>query len=141
MNVDDDGREKIEHLSADQENELRGLVPEFEPVKNGGGDGDSAKNKGAPDAESIQMMSLLYAGVFGLLAARLGDHWALSEAELQSIAAPTAAVVQKYLPDAQMGVEAALVVSLMVVVVPRLMVKPPIDGEVEDGDKSQHFAQ
>lgn len=131
------------NLSLEQEAELRDLEPDFEPKK---GEGPSnSKTQKEPDEKAVGMISLLYLGIFGVLAARLGDHWQLNEAELKSLAEPTVMVVQKYYPDAKVGPEIALVAAVIMVVVPRLLVPPVIEGELvegeESGDKSEHKPQ
>lgn len=132
---------KVLNLSVEQEAELRNLEPDFEPKKNGASDGKTQKE---PDEQAVGMVTLLYAGLFAVLATRLGDHWQLTEKELVSLAEPTVAVVAKYYPDVKLGPEMALVAAVAVVVFPRLMVKPVIEGELvegeEGGDKSEHRA-
>lgn len=128
-------QDKPVHLNEDQESALRGLVPDFEPAA-----GEPKKEKAKePDVNAIAMVSMMYMGSFAILAARLGDHWALTEKEVAMLAEPTVAVIEKYAPGAQMGPEAALIAAAVIVIAPRLMVKPPIEGEL-DGDKSQHPA-
>lgn len=137
-NIENSPEEKKPELDPQQERELRGLMPDFEPVEEKKG---QAKTEAAGDAQSVMMVSLMYAGLFGVLATRLGDHWNLSEAEVTSLAAPTVAVIAKYFPDMRVGAEMALLSAVAMVVVPRLMVPAPVEGEVvEDGDKSQHAA-
>lgn len=137
---------KKPNLDAEQEANLRGLMPDFEPK---GDDIKKAAGNGAqkePDKETLQIVSLMYAGLFGVAAARLGQHWALSGDELVQLAVPTVAVLDKYMPGAKLGVEVALLAAVAMVIVPRVittMQQQPIDGKSEvvgDGDKSEHVA-
>jgi len=127
-------------LDPSQEAELKKLNGDFEPEKAGSGKAGSTQKE--PDKDTVAMISLMYAGTFGILAARLGAHWNLSPAEVSMLAEPTALVIEKYYPDASIGCEAALVGAVFLVVVPRLMVPPAIEGEVVegegDGDKPKH---
>lgn len=131
-------------LDDEQENSLRELMPDFEPKK-GAGTGSKSKTQKEPDKESVAMVSLMYAGVFAVLASRLGAHWQLSEAEIVSLAEPTVAVIAKYYPDARVGAEVALLAAVAMVVVPRLLVPSVVEGELveveKDGDKSGHVTQ
>lgn len=133
--------EKKPALDPAQERELRELMPDFEPQEEKQGTGKAAA---ADDKQSIMMVSLMYAGIFGVLASRLGAHWNLSEAEVASLAAPTVAVMAKYFPSMRVGPEMALLSAVAMVVVPRLMVPGAVEGEVVegegDGDKSEHAA-
>jgi hypothetical protein len=135
---------KKPNLDEGQEANLRGLMPDFEPkgedIKNAAGNGTQKE----PDKETLQIVSLMYAGLFGVAAARLGGHWALSGDELVQLAVPTVAVLDKYMPNAKLGVEVALLAAVAMVIVPRVIVtmqQQPIKGEsevVSDGDKSEH---
>lgn len=136
---------KKSNLDEGQEASLRSLMPDFEPkgddIKKAGG---SSKSQKEPDPETAQIVSLMYAGLFGIAASRLGDHWTLSVEELNQLAAPTVAVLDKYMPGAKLGVEVALLAAVAMVVFPRVMITiqaRPIEGEseeVSDGDKSKH---
>lgn len=133
---------KILNLSIEQEEELRKLEPDFEPKKT---DSPGGKTQKEHDPQAVGMITMLYAGLFAVLAARLGDHWQLTEKELVSLAEPTVAVVAKYYPDVKLGPEMALISAVAIVVLPRLLVSAPIEGEVVEGDasgdKSEHKPQ
>ena len=139
---------KEPNLNPAQEAELRGLMPDFEPK------GDDIKKEGggtaqkAPNAETLQIVSVMLAGVFTVAAARLGDHWALLQEELVALAVPTFAVLEKYLPVAKVGPEVALLAAVAMIVFPRVMItlqQQPIEGKSEevvtDGDKPEHKPQ
>lgn len=137
---------KKSNLDEGQEASLRSLMPDFEPkgddIKKAAG--SSSKSQKEPDPETIQIVSLMYAGLFGVAAMRLGEHWALSADEVHQLAAPTVAVLDKYMPGAKLGVEVALLAAVAMVVFPRVMVtisKQPLEGEseeVSDGNQSKH---
>lgn len=136
---------KKSNLDEGQEASLRSLMPDFEPkgddVKKESGKSKAQKE---PDPETIQIVSLMYAGLFGVAAMRLGEHWALSADEVHQLAAPTVAVLDKYMPGAKLGVEVALLAAVAMVVFPRVMVTistQPLEGEseeVKDGNQSKH---
>lgn len=131
--------EKAPKIDPAQEADLLKLTGDFDASKVAGSDGKTQKE---PSKETIGFISLMYAGVFGILAARIGEHWALKPDEVAMLAEPTALVMDKYFPDSGLGCEAALVGAVFLVVMPRLLVPQPIDGEVVEGvgngDKSEH---
>ena len=98
-----------------------------------------------PSQEFIGMVAIGYAGLFAILAGRLGNHWNLAPDEVESLAKPTCMVIEKYFPKVaeSIGVEAMLVGAVAAVIFPRVMMQlTAIEGEVvEGGDKPQHNAQ
>jgi hypothetical protein len=112
-------------LSPENEAALDGLISDFEPEKE--------KASGASDdKQSAEMVGMFYAGAFGILASRMGGHWALSSEEVEALSVPTVAVVKKYLPNAKAGPEAALLGAVAFVVLPRLMVGKEPEPEPEE---------
>jgi len=133
-----DEPEKPKNLSDEQEAALNGLVPKDEPK--GDSKGDDQKK---PDKETVMLVAGLYAGLFGMVSMRFGDHWQLTGDEAMTLSSATVAVLDKYLPGMKVGVEAMLCAALVGIVGSRVMVsiQKPIDGKVEgeaDGDKSEH---
>jgi hypothetical protein len=103
-------------LDAGVERALDSAIADFEPVSE-----EQAKSGGKEDTESAAMVGMMYAGVFSVLALRLGDHWALSPLEVEALAVPTVAVIKKYIPNAKAGPEAVLLGAVAMVVLPRLV--------------------
>lgn len=70
---------------------------------------------------SAELCAVMLSVGFGFLAARRGDHWALSPDESEQLGAATGAVLDKYVPDLEAGPEWALIGVSMMVVLPRIM--------------------
>ena len=60
--------------------------------------------------------------VFGVVAARFGDHWRLAPQEAEALGGALDAVLAKYMPadGGQYGPEAALAITTAMIVLPRL---------------------
>lgn len=128
--------EKVEEssdgLTDEQVESLNELIPSPEPVA----DNPVVDNTAA----TVQMVEMLVSGVFAVLAARLGSHWALKPAESKAIAEPAVMVLDKYFPDMNIGPELALAGAVAMVVLPRAMTQIDIEkkkGEAIDGDQSK----
>lgn len=142
MDKDDNQQPKASNLDAGQEANLRSLMPDFEPGDDVKKEGSKSKTEKEPDRETLQIVSVMYAGLFGVAAMRMGEHWALSDDEVNQLAVPTVAVLDKYLPGARLGVEVALLAAVAMVIFPRVMVnvsQQPIEGEVVNGNQSEHI--
>lgn len=75
----------------------------------------------APDqlGEAIGGIALL---VFGVVARRSGEHWALSPGEAAELGNAAAAVIHKYMPEANASPEVRLVLVAGAIVGPRLLI-------------------
>lgn len=73
-----------------------------------------------PEMDTGAVCDALVGLAFGLLADRRGPHWALSKTETDQLGSAVGAVLDKYLPDINTGTEIVLVVSLLVIVGPRV---------------------
>jgi len=113
-------------LTDEQASALDQLQPDFVP-------GTDDKPKQAPkNAQSIAMVTMVLGGVFEVLAVRLGDHWRLDPKEAKAIAEPAVAVLDKYLPDFESGPELALVASVGMVVMPRVLKQKQLAQQDEE---------
>lgn len=115
-----------------QKSELEAMandfVPESEPIAGGSG----VEPVGI---DSAQMCATCFAVVFGILAGRRGNHWALTNEESEQLGSATGAVLDKYCPDIEGGPEYALVVAAGMVVLPRVMMDKKLAADSEDGGK------
>ncbi len=118
-------------LDAGVEAALDSHIADFEPVTE-----EQAKSGGAVDQESAAMVGMMYSGLFSVLSMRLGEHWALEQAEVEALSVPTVAVIAKYLPNAKAGPEAVLLGAVAMVVLPRLMVKAEPKTTEKDSQKT-----
>lgn len=115
----------------------RMLGDDFEPAAD--------KPKAAPvaeeDPESAEMIAELLHLAFAVKAARHGEHWLLSEKEATTLGLKTARVLDKYMPAFEAGPEAALIVSCLIIIGPRVAIdmrrKGIIEGETEKADGDQ----
>jgi len=131
-----------------QEKELAAMANDFEPEKE-----PIASESGIESAgiDSGQMCATCFSVVFGILAGRRGDHWALSPEESEQLGTATGAVLDKYCPDIEGGPEYALIVAAGMVVLPRVMMDKQLeaandeaanDPGVSDGDTAaSQFAE
>lgn len=120
--------DEVPALDPETEAALNSALAEFEPVE------ENESQKQSADDGSAAMVGMFYAGAFQILSARLGEHWALDQAEVEALAVPTVAVVKKYMPNAKAGPEAALIGAAAMIVLPRLMFKD--EKEVKDNQKT-----
>jgi len=67
----------------------------------------------------VDALKQLYSNLFKVIATRAGEHWEINDAESEMLAKPTKAVLDKY--AIKMTPEFSLVVSVIVVVAPRLV--------------------
>ena len=74
-----------------------------------------------PPGIGRQELAALYQMVFGVVASRRGAHWNLNATEAGELGKATDAVIQKYAPGANLGVEGALVLTAAAITVPRIM--------------------
>lgn len=117
--------DKVEELNA----ELDGVPVENESI----GEQSASELTHSPEPEinpeTAAMCTGIYAASMGLLAARLGGHWALSAVEAEQLGEATAPVMDKYFPDLKGGPEVVLLMALGVVIVPRYMIHGKIERE------------
>ena len=84
--------------------------------------GETGKQPAEQSDESSAMMCTgLVTVIFTTAAVRRGEHWQLSEQESEQLGAALAAVLDKYMPSFNGGVEAALIMTALVIVLPRTM--------------------
>lgn len=122
-----------------QESEKPAIEPETESALDDLIDFDpdaqpEQSEQASQDVQSVAMAAMFYQGAFKVLANRLGDHWALSVEEAQALSEPTIAVMNKYLPNAKVGPEAALVGAAAVIVLPRILASTKPEKEPEKPD-------
>lgn len=82
--------------------------------------------------EAIGGISML---IFGVIAKRSGDHWALSAPEAQELGAAAAAVIHKYMPGAEASPEVRLMLVAGAIIGPRLLIGAMSKKEGGDGEK------
>lgn len=88
------------------------------------------------DIDTGEMLCSLLTVGFGLVAARKGEHWNLSEAEAKQTGAAVGAVLDKYFPDlTQHGPEITAVMACSMVFVPRIMADKQIEKQIQDVEK------
>jgi len=103
----------------------------------------SGKNKaGAATAgpETVVMAQSVLQGLFAVVAARAGAHWAITEEEAEAIATPAANIISRYIDTEKMAKysdPAALVIALGVVLVPRVMISITKVGGKLSGPKPE----
>lgn len=73
-----------------------------------------------PDEARVRFWGHLYAGLFGVVAGRRGDHWQLSETEQQQLGEATEMTVMAYAPALERP-ELILLASVIMVVGPRIV--------------------
>jgi hypothetical protein len=112
------GAENLEQASFDSLNELAAeeAANDYQPGE--GGDEKPAKPAGGVGAKELQA---LYQMGFALAAARLGDHWVLSDAEAKEIGEATDAVLEKYGAKMNIGPEFTLVLTGAMITGPRIL--------------------
>lgn len=88
---------------------------------------------------TAEMIAQVLGVTFNLLATRMGPHWALSQAEAQALADPTARILARYDLTSKTGAYAdfiALGVAVVGIVIPKFLIhsatkKPKIEGEIK----------
>lgn len=103
---------ELDALAAAAEKESAG---EWEPGE------EPEPETAGPDPQTVQVVQSITAVAFQIVAARRGDHWRLSNEELQGLSEPAAECLEKYAPNMAVGPEAALVIAAGMIVAPRLM--------------------
>lgn len=103
----------------DLENLAKSTAQDFKPES---ADLTGPEVPAGPSMESAQMCGQLVEVVFGVIATRRGNHWALKAEEAGMMGGALAGVLDKYAPDMKTGPEAALVVVGLLIVGPRLAV-------------------
>lgn len=97
------------------EGELAALAEAFDETPPQQDTGPEPAKEAAPSIEaepaSVADLAALLQGGSILLAGRYGPRWMMSEEDAEAIAAPLDRVLAKYLPDLDVGPEAALVVA------------------------------
>ena len=86
-------------------------------------EGEFIPGETQPEPEQSQTANVLAPMLqitFGLIAARRGKHWALSDGEADEAGKAYGAVIDKYLPDVAMGPEVTAVMITLAIVGPRL---------------------
>jgi hypothetical protein len=81
---------------------------------------EQAGRQSAPGPKTADVIAPLLLISFGLIAARKGAHWALSEPEATEAAAAYAEVLDKYAPDVAIGPEFTAIMVTAMLVAPRL---------------------
>lgn len=123
-------------LDAQQESDLSRLEGEYIPSEN------DIKTDGStpqPEVSTGQLCTGCLSLIFGAVAMRKGDHWALTEEEASMLGDSTGAVLDKYFPDMSLGPEVALLGAAAMIVMPRIEIDQKAAQEKqggEDGDKS-----
>lgn len=86
---------------------------------------------GVEQAKTADMLSTLLQITFNaIVAPRRGDHWAMSQKECDALGSAYGAVIDKYFPDFDLGVEFVAVVTTVTVFGPRIaqdIATPPAD--------------
>lgn len=88
-----------------------------------------------PGPSSAELCEQLLALSFAVAAARLGEHWRLSPEEAAEGGKAYGALLDKYLPGAELGVEATAVVVTGMIVLPRLLVEPPEPAAADEKEE------
>ena len=142
--------EKAEGPEAGQADELERLAVQIEsegPGESPGVEGDyipgDDQSQGQPKTADILAPMLQI--TFGLLAAKRGPHWKLSDLEAVEAARAYGDVIDKYWPDAAIGPEAAAVLVTLAVFGPRVMQDKKLEAEkakqekpgADDGEKAE----
>lgn len=101
------------------ESDLKALEGEIvdDPAPGQGGQGS-----GKHELSTADICSTVVALLFGIVAARRGEHWNLGADEQKALGEALGAVVDKYLPNMDTGPEAALVITAAIIIAPRLAV-------------------
>jgi hypothetical protein len=91
-----------------------------------------------PEMNTGELCTALLSLGFGLVAARKGQHWALSEGEATDTGQAVGAVLDKYFPDMSgAGPELMAVLCLGTITIPRLM----LDSKIEEQRQAQEAKQ
>ena len=120
-------------IEPEQKQALESMLTDFEPEKDVGQEPIESE----PEISTGEMCATCLGVVFGIVAGRRGEHWNLSAEEAEQLGNATGAVLDKYVPDIQGGVEYTLIVAAGMVVIPRLMVDKKLQEAATDGDKSE----
>lgn len=115
-----------------QKNDLEAMANDFVPDSEPIGGELGVEPVGI---DSAKMCATCFTVVFGILAGRRGNHWALTAEESEQLGAATGAVLDKYCPDIEGGPEYALVVAAGMVVLPRVMMDKKLAADNDDGGK------
>jgi|GEM_PF-1800877 len=132
-------------INPETESALDTLIGEYEP--NEEEQAQQTEQSQSSEAQA-QMIAGFYSIAFGVLASRKGEHWALNEEEASALGTSTSAVLDKYAPNAAIGVEAAMLGCVAMIVMPRVMQDAEAkkqaeeqakkDEEKKDGDQSKY---
>lgn len=113
---------ELEHLAASADECEQEYIPGAEAEEPSG-------------ASSAELCEQLLALSFAVAAARLGEHWRLSPEEASEAGKAYGALLDKYAPGAELGVEATAIVVTGMIVLPRLLVEPPKPAEADETEE------
>ncbi|WP_101675629.1 hypothetical protein [Alloalcanivorax mobilis] len=94
-------------------------------------------DKPEPASVGAKELAMLYHMVYGVAAARLGAHWAITETEANDLGRATDAVLAKYGARMAMGPEFTLVMTAAIITAPRAMLTLADRGKKPDEKPKQ----